>query len=263
MVGNPSRDSLFVKYPQLNTLRAIVPDDVIYTEIGTRAGEFEEWHEQAKKLIPTVNLNQIFPAELERGSIYLENFLGHWGNVSIEELCKICLIVKWLQPRRILEIGTYNGLTTLQMALNAPPDCVTYTLDLAPEQAALVHLSKLDDLVAREFRKRFNTATGSYFTGRSDLNVKQLLGNASEFDYSIIDGPLDLIFVDAAHDYLHLRIDTENAFRLLGKNGVILWHDYAQVTYPDVTRCLTEYARKYRIWRLRNTNLAVCYAGHK
>ncbi|HUO02775.1 MAG TPA: class I SAM-dependent methyltransferase, partial [Rhizomicrobium sp.] len=206
---------------------------MILAEIGSRAAEFEAWHGAAKALIPTVNLNRVFPAELEYGGIRLENFLGHWGNVSIEELCKICLVVKWLQPRRILELGTYNGMTTLQMALNAPPGCATYTLDLTPEQAASLSLSKLDELVARQFRAKFNTATGSYFAGRKELNIRQLLGNTAEFDYSLIDGPLDLIFVDAAHDYENKRIDTENAFRLLSPNGVILWHDYAQVANPD------------------------------
>jgi predicted O-methyltransferase YrrM len=262
MAGNANSFSLFIHYPQLNNLRTLVSDDVIIAEIGPRVSKFEEWYTEAKTLIPTVNLNRIFPRELERGAIYLENFLGHWGNVTIEELCKICLIVKWLRPRRILELGTYNGMTTLQMALNAPADCVTYTLDLTPEQAASIHLDKLDELVAREFRKRFKTATGSYFVGRDNLKIRQLLGNASDFDYSTIDGPFDLIFVDAAHDYNSKRIDTDNAFRFLSEKGVILWHDYGQVANPDVTRCLMEYTQKHKIWHLRNTNLAVYYAGY-
>ena len=43
--------------------------------------------------------------EIERGAIRLENCLGHWGNVSVESVCKIALITRWLRPRRILEIG--------------------------------------------------------------------------------------------------------------------------------------------------------------
>ncbi|MFM8982131.1 MAG: O-methyltransferase [Spartobacteria bacterium] len=252
---------LFVKYPQLSNLRALIPDDLIYSEIGSRADEFESYLADAKNCIPTVNLNKVFPGELEKGEIKLENFLGHWGNVSIEELCKICLIVKWLKPRRILEMGTYNGMTTLQMALNSPKECITYTLDLTPDEAANLKLGKLDDLVANQFKNKFQTATGSYFAGRKDVSIEQLWGNTASFDYSLLDGPMDLVFVDAAHDYENKKIDCERAFSLLSPNGVILWHDYAQVANPDVTRCLGEFAKDRRIFHLRNTNLAVFYAG--
>ena len=252
--------NLFQRYPQLNNLRSLVPDELIEKEIGARTNDFEVWLNQACELIPTVNLNKVFPPDLERGPIRLENFLGHWGNVSIEELCKICLIVKWLRPRRILELGTYNGMTTLQMALNAPPECVTYTLDLPLAKAASLQLSQLDQLVSKHFKERFNTSTGSYFHGRQDVKIVQLLGDTATFDFSAIGGKADLIFVDAAHDYENKRRDCENAFRLLSDNGVVLWHNYADVCCPEVTRCLAEYAQNRKIWHLRNTLLAVYYA---
>ena len=70
------------------------------------------------------------------------------------------------------------------------------------------------------------------------------------------------MFIDAAHDYENKCRDSENAFRLLAPGGVILWHDYAQVANPHVTRVLSEYAISRRIYHLRNTNLAVHYAGN-
>jgi predicted O-methyltransferase YrrM len=256
-------ETFFAAYPRLRTLLALVPESVILEEIGSRAALFEAWLKEAETVIPAVNLNKVFPSELEGGSIRLENFLGHWGNVSIEELCKICLIVKWRKPKRILELGTFNGMTTLQMALNAPADCVTYTLDLAPDQAASLPLGKIDELVAKQFKDRFNTETGSYFAGRKDINIVQLWGDTATFDYSIIDGPLDVIFIDAAHDMKNKIIDTESAFRLLAPGGVILWHNYADVGNPEVTRCLADFAKTRKIYRLRNTDLTVYYqAAH-
>ncbi len=252
-----SAEALYVRYPRLRNLRKLVPHELIEREIGSRAEEFERWLADARLRIPIVNLNQVFPAEVERGAIKLEDFLGHWGNVSVEELCKICLVVKWLRPVRILEMGTYNGLTTLQMALNAPPQCVIYTLDLPPELAASLPLTELDELVAKQFRKAFKTETGIYFKGRTDLNIIQLWGDTAAFDYSKIGGGFDLIYVDAAHDYENLKRDTANAFRLLSPRGVILWHDYDQVVCPEVTRFLAECAAARRLFQLRNTNLAV------
>ena len=255
------KSTLFERYPQLNSLRALAPDALIEESVGSRADEFETCLTEARKAIPTVNLNKVFPAELERGAIRLEHFLGHWGNVSIEELCKICLIVKWLKPTRILELGTYNGMTTLQMALNAPPECVTYTLDLPPDQASVLPMRKLDELVAKHFRSRFDTRIGSYFADRNDLKIVQLWGDTATFDYSVIKGPLDLVFIDAAHDYENKRHDTQTALRLLSSRGVVLWHNYADVLSPDVTRCLLECARGRRLFHLRNTYLAVYNAA--
>jgi predicted O-methyltransferase YrrM len=252
--------TVFEKYPYINSLRSLVPDELIEAEIGSKADEFDKDIEKARKNIRTVNLNSIFPQELEKGKVVLENFLGHWGNVSIEELCKICLIVRFVQPKRMLEIGTYNGMTTLQMALNAPKDCVTYTLDLPDHIMAAIELSKVDTLVSKHFKEKFGTKTGSYFSGRSDVNIIQALGDSATFDYaSLGNEKFDVIFVDAAHDYENKKIDSENAFRLLNKNGVILWHNFNDVTSPGVTKYLADIADKYKIYHLRNTMLAVYY----
>jgi hypothetical protein len=250
--------TIFDRYPQLATLKGLVPDDVVERQIGARADEFEGLLASAKKRIPTVRLCDLFPPELERGTITLTNFLGHWGNVSIEEVCKLALIARWLQPRRVLEIGTYNGMTTLQIALNVPSDAVVYTLDLPPDMQAALPLSDLDNYVAHHFRQRFGTQTGSYFAGRTDVHIRQLLGDSATFDYaSAIDGPLDLVFIDAAHDYPNKKIDSERALELLSPHGVVIWHNYADVTCPDVTKYLGELSARLPIRHLRNTMLAV------
>ncbi len=250
--------SIFERYPYLNNLRSLVSDELIISELGSRADEFDLDVERAKKSIPTVNLNKIFPLELEAGRIILENFLGHWGNVSIEELCKISLIVKFIKPQKILEIGTYNGMTTLQLALNAPGNCKVYTLDLPEELMASIELSKLDSLVSKNFKQKFGTKTGMYFQNRNDVSIIQKLGDSSTFNYEELgDEKIDVIFIDAAHDYKNKKIDSENAFKWIAKGGVIIWHNYNEVTCPDVTKYLADISNDYKIFHLRNTSLAV------
>src|SRR5262249_12449506 len=144
-----------------------------------------------------------------------------------------------------------------QMALNASPECVTYTLDLPPEQAAQIQLSTLDELVSKHFKEKFRTCTGSYFAGRGDVKIIQLLGDSATFDYSVVDAPLDLIFIDAPHVYENKKRDCENPFRLLSPKGFVLWNNYADVCCPEVTKCLCDYAAHQKIWHLRNTYLAV------
>lgn len=197
--------TLFEKYPYLNNLRNLVSDELIISAIGSKADEFEFNLSRARENIKSCNLNKIFPEELEKGSIQLENFLGHWGNVSIEELCKICLITKYINPKRVLEIGTYNGMTTLQIALNSPNDSIIYTLDLPDDVASSLELSELDNLIVKHFREKFGTTTGSYFKNRNDVNIVQLLGDSSTFNYDSLNCNFDLIFIDAAHDYLNKK----------------------------------------------------------
>ncbi|MBI3935240.1 MAG: class I SAM-dependent methyltransferase [Acidobacteria bacterium] len=255
--------SVFERYPRLVSLKGLVPDEVVEREIGYRADEFDRTLQLARLRIPTVRLNQLFPAELERGAVHLENFLGHWGNASVEEVCKICLIVRWLRPSRVLEIGTYNGLTTLQMALNAPRDCPLYTLDLPEDAQASVQLSGIDRYLATRFRGRFDARVGSYFAGRPDLNVVQLWGDSAVFDYArAIDGRVDLVFIDAAHDYVNKSIDTKNALNLLSPKGVVLWHNYADPCNPDVTRYLLDLSKDYPIFHLKNSLLAAYWQGY-
>ena len=260
MSKSNKKKSVFERYPHLGTLRGLAPDEIFEQEIGSRADEFERDIERARKTIPSGNLNKIFPPELEKQSIKLENFLGHWGNVSIEELCKICLIVKFVQPKKMLEIGTYNGMTTLQMALNSPSDCVTYTLDLPQEISSSLELSQLDTLVSKHFKDKFGTSTGSYFKNRNDIKIIQKLGDSATFDYSEIGNELiDIIFIDAAHDYKNKEIDSEQAFKLLSKKGVIIWHNYNDVTNPDVTKYLADISKRRKLFHLRNTMLAIYY----
>src|SRR5579863_9635217 len=52
------------------------------------------------------------------------------GNASGFEIACLCALVRHLRPSVILEIGTFNGNTTLQLAANAPETTRIYTLDL-------------------------------------------------------------------------------------------------------------------------------------
>ena len=262
MTRKTARPGVFDRYPQFLTLRGLVPDDVIEREIGSKAAAFEETLARARRAIPQARLCDVFPPEIERGAIRLENFLGHWGNVSVESVCKIALIIRWLRPRRILEIGTYNGMTTLQMALNAPPECTVYTLDLPPGQEPSLPPSELDRYVAQSFLPRFGNSTGSYFKGRTDVRIVQLLGDSSTFDYDAsIDGPIDLVFIDGAHDYRTKKIDSENALRLLSPTGVILWDNFADVCCPEVTRYLLDLSADLRVSHLKGTLMAIHRRG--
>ena len=62
--------------------------------------------------------------------VHLEDFLSVDGNVTLEELVFICALARKKSPRNIVEIGTFDGNTTLQMALNTTGETSIFTLDL-------------------------------------------------------------------------------------------------------------------------------------
>lgn len=66
----------------------------------------------------------------ENISINLENFLSVDGNVTLDELVFISALSRKIKPRIVLEIGTFDGNTTLQLGLNTPAETKIFTLDL-------------------------------------------------------------------------------------------------------------------------------------
>jgi hypothetical protein len=52
------------------------------------------------------------------------------GNVSLQELAVLASLVRIRQPHRIFEFGTFDGRSTLNLAVNAPKQTLVMTLDL-------------------------------------------------------------------------------------------------------------------------------------
>jgi len=256
------KKDVFQKYPQLLTLRGKVPDEVVEREVSQKEKLFKKYSSLAQQRIPAVRLCDVFPADLEKGKVTLENFLGFWGNVSIEEVCKIGLIIAWFKPKMIFEFGTYNGLTTLQMAINSPPGCRIYTLDIPPDSAfaRLLDIGEIDRCLAVK-KGAFNFAVGFYFKGSAfSTKIIQLWHDSLKADLSCYGQQFDIIFIDAGHTYPYIKTDTENALKMLRPEGIIIWHDYLQLLYPDVTHCLYDFSiGGLNIYHLRGTNLALYY----
>ncbi|MHC4668647.1 MAG: class I SAM-dependent methyltransferase [Planctomycetota bacterium] len=185
-------------------------------------------------------------------SVTLSNFRGRDGNVSLTELLAISAIVRHRQPRLLLEIGTFDGNTTLQMAHNSPEDARIYTLDLPPGGAATRVLDPKDRAYiadgARQQRR--------YETSPLGRKVVQCLGDSAAFDFGSIlaRGALELAFVDGSHSYDYVQNDTEKVLALLAPDGVVLWHDYVPA-WPGVIRYLDELSARLPLVRIEGTSL--------
>ena len=143
----------------------------------------------------------------------------------------LSLLSKMVQPRTILEIGTYTGYATLCLAEGLHPEGVLHTIDIKEE---------LTDL-QREFFDR---------SGYSS-QIVQHLGKAADIIPSL-NTPFDLVFIDAdKHNYAHyfdLVIEKMNRGGLILSDNV-LWSGKVveEVKHNDKhTQALMAYNQKIK-----------------
>lgn len=179
----------------------------------------------------------------------------------MEELRCIAKIVKFHQPGTIFEIGTFDGRTTLNMALNAP-NATIYTLDLPREEMCKTELRiKKADLTFID-----KDISGARFIGTEyGKRITQIYADSAKYDYRPMYNDIDLVFIDGSHAYDYVVSDTLNALKLLrNEKGVIIWHDYG---WREVIQALNEFYTNNKsfagIRNIANTTLAYLWIEYE
>ena len=127
--------------------------------------------------------------------------------ISISQCQFLHLIIKVSKIKRVLEIGTFTGLSTLSMALALPED----------GEITAVDKDKNTSKKAHEFFKK----------AKQDSKISIIVKSALEALMEIRDKKYELIFIDA--DKMNYKKYYEIALKLLDKEGLIiidnvLWH---------------------------------------
>jgi len=209
-------------------------------------------HAQATRL-PPIDWSEAFANR----PIYLLKTHKRNGNTQLGELAVLALAAAATAPgSEIIEIGTFDGRTTLNLAVNAPDETAIFTLDLPPDESTQLPLDTGErhfvDHRARGEHIRSCPQLWSHKAGR----IVQLLGDSATFDWSGHFGKAGLVFVDGSHSYPYAMKDSETAMRLVRQGGIVIWHDYG--VWEGVTRALEELAaqRRLDLRHIHGTSLA-------
>ena len=156
-------------------------------------------------------------------------------SITIEEMGCPCAIVKSSKPRKLLEIGTFDGNTALALAANAGPESQVVTVDLPldftrEEMASLPNTNSRINLTERSRGTTERSQVGQQFKDHPlGYRIKQVYGDSATLDWEALGGPFDFVFIDGCHTEKYVISDTRNALAQMKKPGVILWHDYGMM----------------------------------
>lgn len=217
------------------------------------------WRMIAQQGLPLRQFHDLFPTPLHVSLELLPatGCLTYWDANYTKDMLYLALLSKGLAAKTIFEIGTLNGYTALQFALNTAPDTVVYTLDL-PLDASVTPALTTTVIDEAHVVAHGRTVTYLYESHPAGQKVRQLYGDSARFDFSTFNGQVDLFFIDGAHSYEYVRSDTEKALSCVRPGGVIAWHDYGRWGVNGVSRWLHELARSGRdVCRLPGSSLAI------
>jgi Methyltransferase domain len=88
-------------------------------------------------------------------------------------------------------------------------------------------------------------------------NIVQLFGDSATYDWSRHFGRAGLVFVDGSHAKEYVIKDSDTAFRLATKGGLVIWHDYG--VWEGVTQALEELEAHQQLGlrHIRGTSLVI------
>jgi hypothetical protein len=182
-----------------------------------------------------------------------------FGGLTLLETFLIIASTRIVSAKRVFEFGTFRGNTTLNLALNVPDDGEVLTLDLDRQHAeeAVQHAAD-----APLTQVHLASKASLDFMGRSaSAKVRTLSGDSTKFDFSRWNGSVDCIFIDGGHDLDTVTSDTQNALEMASrtKPSCILWHDYGNLEYPDLTSYLDDLSSERDLFHIEDTMLCVWF----
>lgn len=202
----------------------------------------------AHRRVPEATFGELFP-EFQSADVSLRraDVTRHGWNVKLHEEIYLGQIVAAVEAKTIFEIGTFDGGTTRRLAEQSAADAIVFTIDL-PEETFNATQSP-DAFSGARVGEKYRDSAAAH-------KIQQIRADASVFDFSPYDGAMDVVFVDAAHDYVHGLSDSRNALRIARRGGVIVWHDF-EPYWSGLVHAICEANDGLPLRRLAGTSMGI------
>jgi hypothetical protein len=177
------------------------------------------------------------------------------GPKCLESIILISLIIL-INPKMALEIGTYLGRQTFNLAAAMEIGSKIYTLDLDKKSFEHANLCNHDTPIAL---RHFDYEDQLAFSGtEKEGMIIQLFGDSKKFDFTPYYNKMNFIYIDGGHDIETLNSDTMKALRMVDKTNqyCICWHDYGNKNY-EVTSYLDTLSKKNNIFHVEEA--MICF----
>jgi predicted O-methyltransferase YrrM len=192
-----------------------------------------------RSLIPSISLTAEEKFSINISSEFIMD--GHreihqrFALLTEKELFGLLTLIKIKKPKTILEFGLMRGGSLLHFFLNTNDDVEIHSVDMN------------DNLLEPHVKEIV----------KSNKRIHLHLKNSFEFDPTPFSGKIDFIFIDAGHDYLAVKNDSEKALKMISSKGIIVWDDY-HPEFPGVYQYLNEfYQSDNRLRHIEGTSFVV------
>lgn len=140
-------------------------------------------------------------------------------------------LIKMTKANTFLEIGTFQGFTTVEIAKALPKDSLLVTIDIKD----YITPSNNTELVKQSKQGKV---------------IEFILEDSTYALPKLNDGHFDIILIDSMHTFEHVIKEFKQCERLLAKGGAICMHDSIHI--EDVAQ-IVAYAKHYG-WNAVNLN---------
>ena len=132
----------------------------------------------------------------------------------------------------IAEIGSWTGRSTLALACNTTGKVFAVDTWNGSDNGDLkdVIANHYPGWVFDQFRQNTEDCTNIYVKRLPSLVAARLFEPQT----------FDLVFIDAAHDYVSVLNDIRTWLPLLKRGGILCGHDYCDERWPGVTKAVDE-----------------------
>jgi hypothetical protein len=165
--------------------------------------------------VPKLPVQELFPEIDFSHSPELIHPFPRGLSTSPHELMMLAHVVRFLKPKRVIEFGTAEGRTTLNIALHLPPDGEVVTLDFPPIPGK-------------------NEVGFFYWDQPLKSKINQVYSGVDTWDSKPYRASAQVVFCDACDQPEGLAAETAQAFLVVQPGGVIFRHDYGTAEGPTL-----------------------------